>query len=105
MNDVNEQVFSLTYSVGPIENDESRTWFLSQVRRAFETSKFLLIVSYAPVSIANTVRSIFPKTFHGSCYYHLFGKIKYYGGDVVKMYHKAAYAYENITKLCILSKA
>ncbi|XP_057811370.1 uncharacterized protein LOC131025588 [Salvia miltiorrhiza] len=91
--DANEQVFPLAFGVGPIENDESWKWFLSNVRQTFGQPDNLLVVSDAHVSIANAVKSELPNATHGLCYYHLQNKIKGYGQAVVELFRQAAYAY------------
>ncbi|XP_057802661.1 uncharacterized protein LOC131017932 [Salvia miltiorrhiza] len=91
--DGNEQVFPMAFGVGPIENDESWTWFLSRLRMAYGQNAETLIVSDAHISIANAVKAVYPDAAHGLCYYHLLNKITRYGKAAVALYQKAAYAY------------
>ncbi|XP_057770877.1 uncharacterized protein LOC130990672 [Salvia miltiorrhiza] len=72
--DGNEQVFPLAFGVGPIENDESWTRFLSPLKSAYGENSEMLIVSDAHVSIANAVKAVYPEA-------------------AVSLYQKAAYAY------------
>ncbi|XP_057779840.1 uncharacterized protein LOC130998443 [Salvia miltiorrhiza] len=91
--DGNEQVFPLTFGVGPIENDESWMWFLSRVKSAYGENSEMLIVSDAHVSIPNAVKAVYPEVAHGLCYYHLLNKLTRFGKAAVALYQKAAYAY------------
>ncbi|XP_057807128.1 uncharacterized protein LOC131021814 [Salvia miltiorrhiza] len=92
--DGNESLFPLAYGVGPKENDESWTYFMSRIRRVYGQADPLLIVSDQHISIANAIRNELPNATHGLCYYHLQNNLKHYGKAVVEVYRQAAFAYE-----------
>ncbi|XP_057811879.1 uncharacterized protein LOC131026126 [Salvia miltiorrhiza] len=92
--DGNESLFPLAYGVGPKENDESWTYFMSRIRRVYGQADPLLIVSDQHISIANAIRNEFPNATHGLCYYHLQNNLKHYDKAVVEVYRQAAFAYE-----------
>ncbi|XP_057809090.1 uncharacterized protein LOC131023562 [Salvia miltiorrhiza] len=92
--DGNESLFPLAYGVGPKENDESWTYFMSRIRRVYGQADPLLIVSDQHISIANAIRNELPNETHGLCYYHLQNNLKHYGKAVVEVYRQAAFAYE-----------
>ncbi|XP_057803308.1 uncharacterized protein LOC131018610 [Salvia miltiorrhiza] len=92
--DGNESLFPLAYGVGPKENDESWTYFMSRIRRVYGQANPLLIVSDQHISIANAIRNELPNATHGLCYYHLQNNLKHYGKAVVEVYRQAAFAYE-----------
>ncbi|XP_057766815.1 uncharacterized protein LOC130987184 [Salvia miltiorrhiza] len=92
--DGNESLFPLAYGVGPKENDESWSYFMSRIRRVYGQADPLLIVSDQHISIANAIRNELPNATHGLCYYHLQNNLKHYGKAVVEVYRQAAFAYE-----------
>ncbi|XP_057811543.1 uncharacterized protein LOC131025775 [Salvia miltiorrhiza] len=92
--DGNESLFPLAYGVGPKENDESWTYFMSRIQRVYGQTNELLIVSDQHISIANAIRNELPNATHGLCYYHLQNNLKHYGKAVVEVYRQAAFAYE-----------
>ncbi|XP_057803545.1 uncharacterized protein LOC131018865 [Salvia miltiorrhiza] len=91
--DDNEQVFSMAFGIGPIENDESWKWFLYRLKSAYGENSETSIVSNAHISIENAVKEVYSHATHGLCYYHLLNKITRYGKTAVVLYQKAAYAY------------
>ncbi|XP_057793364.1 uncharacterized protein LOC131009986 [Salvia miltiorrhiza] len=84
--DGNESLFPLAYGVGPKENDESWSYFMSRIRRVYGQADPLLIVSDQHISIANAIRNELPNATHGLCYYHLQNNLKHYGKAVVEVY-------------------
>lgn len=91
--DGNEQIFPLAIGLGPIENDESWTWFLANLRRCYPTPDELIIVSDQHKSITNAVQNIYPNVPHGSCFHHLQKNLTPYGQHVAALFKSAAYAY------------
>ncbi|XP_057808626.1 uncharacterized protein LOC131023099 [Salvia miltiorrhiza] len=93
--DGNEGVFLLAVGLGPIENDESWTWFFHRLRVYFDQSDDLLIVSDQHKSIKNVVELVYPNAAHGFCYYHIQNNLARYGQHVVALFKAAAYTYRS----------
>ncbi|XP_057801399.1 uncharacterized protein LOC131016677 [Salvia miltiorrhiza] len=91
--DGNEQIFPLAIGLGPIENDESWTWFLSNLRRCYNPPKGLMIVSDQHKSIENAIRYVYPNAAHGLCYHHLHKNLTRIGKEALIHFKNAAYAY------------
>ncbi|XP_057769762.1 uncharacterized protein LOC130989711 [Salvia miltiorrhiza] len=93
--DGNDQVFPLAIGLGPIENDESWTYFLYNLRRCYNPPEDLLIVSDQHKSIRNAVQAVYPNAFHGLCYHHLLKNLTPYGKTVATVFYEAAYSYRH----------
>lgn len=92
--DANEQLFPLAYGIGPIENNESWTWFMTALRKAYGAMRDWLFVSDQHASIIHAVAEVFPEAHHGLCYYHLSKKMMGFGSEVGAYFQRAAYTYD-----------
>ncbi|KAH6819810.1 hypothetical protein C2S53_007317 [Perilla frutescens var. hirtella] len=97
MKDGNEQILPVAVGLGPIENDESWTWFLAHLHMALGDIDDLLIISDQHQSIKKAVHAVFPRAMHGLCYYHLKNKMTKRGKHVTTLFQEAAYAYRKDT--------
>ncbi|XP_057779740.1 uncharacterized protein LOC130998330 [Salvia miltiorrhiza] len=93
--DGNEGIFPLAVGLGPIENDESWTWFFHRPRSFFGQPDDLLIVSDQHKSIRNAAECVYPNVPHGLCYYHLQKNLAHYGLHVAAVFKAAAYSYRS----------
>ncbi|XP_057779745.1 uncharacterized protein LOC130998337 [Salvia miltiorrhiza] len=93
--DGNEGIFPLAVGLGPIENDESWTWFFHRLRTCFGQPDDLLIVSDQHKSIRNAVECVYPNVPHGLCYYHLQKNLAHYGLHVAAVFKAVAYSYRS----------
>ncbi|XP_057803157.1 uncharacterized protein LOC131018454 [Salvia miltiorrhiza] len=93
--DGNEAIFPLAVGLGPIENDESWTWFFHRLRTCFGQPDDLLIVSDQHKSIRNAVECVYPNVPHGLCYYHIQKNLAHYGQHVAAVFKAAAYSYRS----------
>lgn len=92
--DANEQLFPLTYGIGPIEDHESWTWFMQGLLKAFGPLKGHLNVSYQHLSIIHAVRVMFPEAIHVFCYYHLAKNLVIYEENVGEQFQNTPYLYD-----------
>ncbi|XP_057808425.1 uncharacterized protein LOC131022899 [Salvia miltiorrhiza] len=94
--DGNEGVFPLAIGLGPIENDESWTYFFSMLRASLgDPPDDLLIVSDQHTSIRSAIESIYPNVAHGLCFYHIQKNLARFGRHVAEIYKNAAYSYRH----------
>ncbi|XP_057785642.1 uncharacterized protein LOC131003177 [Salvia miltiorrhiza] len=94
--DGNEGVFPLAIGLGPIENDESWTYFFSMLRMSLgDPPDDLLIVSDQHTSIQSAIESIYPNVSHGLCFYHIQKNLARFGRHVAEIYKNAAYSYRH----------
>ncbi|XP_047306200.1 uncharacterized protein LOC124909578 [Impatiens glandulifera] len=69
--DANEQLFPVAFGVVDLENNNSWTYFMQQLRVAIELVPYLVFVSDRHPSIANALSAVFPKAHHAACTYHI----------------------------------
>ncbi|XP_057791245.1 uncharacterized protein LOC131008379 [Salvia miltiorrhiza] len=81
--------------LGPIENDESWTWFFHRLRVCFDQPDDLLIVSDQHKRIKNAVELMYPNAAHGFCYYHIQKNLARYGQHVAALFKATAYTYRS----------
>lgn len=93
--DGNEQVFPLAIGFGPVEDDDSWTWFLTRVRQSFGAPADLMIVSDGHVSIEHAIRNVYPHAAHGLCFHHLTKNFVGFGRQAITVFENAAYAYRD----------
>ncbi|KAL3656089.1 hypothetical protein CASFOL_000485 [Castilleja foliolosa] len=92
--DGNNQIFPLAARIGHVENEETWTWFLGQLERAYGSPNPLLIVSDGAKSISNAIKTVFPRAKHGLCVVHMMRNMKVYGREVVNLFRQAAFAFD-----------
>ncbi|KAL3640142.1 hypothetical protein CASFOL_015110 [Castilleja foliolosa] len=88
--DGNNQIFLLAAGIGHVENDETWTWFLRNLERAYGSPDDLLIISDGAKSISNAIERAFPRAKHGLCVVHIIRNLKSYGKDACKLFNQAA---------------
>ncbi|KAL3640565.1 hypothetical protein CASFOL_015533 [Castilleja foliolosa] len=88
--DGNNQIFPLAAGIGHVENDETWTWFLRNLERAYGSPDDLLIISDGAKSISNAIERAFPRAKHGLCVVHIARNLKIYGKDACKLFFQAA---------------
>ena len=69
--DGNEQIYHVAFGFGDWKNDQSWTWFLTELRNVIRSPPDLMIISYRRISINNVVRKVFPLASHGLCEFHM----------------------------------
>lgn len=93
--DGNFQIFPLAFAVVDCENEDAWTWFLQKVERILSDSPSLSIISDRSVSIANSVKKIYPQAKHGACIVHLARNVnsRYSSKHLAKLVTSAAMAH------------
>ncbi|XP_028803367.1 uncharacterized protein LOC114758484 [Neltuma alba] len=96
--DADGGLFPLAFGVVDVENDESWTWFLSQLHKTLEVNSEtvppMIFLSEGQKGIMDSVRRKFPNSFHAFCMRHLSESIgkEFKNSRLVQLLWKAAYA-------------
>lgn len=95
--DANRSIVPLAFAVVDSENEDSWTWFFSNLRKSFTVRTGQCIVSDRHHAIAKGLDTIFPDVMHGACTYHVLKNIKKRfkkgGVDVKNAYNGVCRAY------------
>ncbi|KAL5574739.1 hypothetical protein UlMin_016438 [Ulmus minor] len=95
--DGNNGIFPLAFGVGESENNKAWEWFFTSLKEAIGGREELCIVSDRHLSIANTIKKVYPEAHHGICMHHLKENlIKHYMvAGLRDLFFKAARAYRH----------
>ncbi|XP_022889126.1 uncharacterized protein LOC111404567 [Olea europaea var. sylvestris] len=100
--DVNIQIYPLTFDIVDGENDLAMRWFFTKLREVIGNIENLAFMTDRGQSIINGIVEVFPEAHHGYCMYHIQGNLKtrYRGNDIVALFRRAAevYSFEEFTK-------
>ncbi|XP_017972557.1 PREDICTED: uncharacterized protein LOC18604681 [Theobroma cacao] len=69
--DANEQIYPLAIGIGHVEDEESWSWFLNQLRRAIGCPENAMFIFYKHLGIKNVVEKVYKDAHHDLCNYHL----------------------------------
>ncbi|XP_047335801.1 uncharacterized protein LOC124939366 [Impatiens glandulifera] len=69
--DANEQLYPVAFGVVDLENNNSWTYFMQQLRLTIGSVPNLIFISDRHPSIANALSAVFPKAHHSACTYHI----------------------------------
>ncbi|EOY32183.1 Uncharacterized protein TCM_039775 [Theobroma cacao] len=64
--DANEQIYPLAFSIGHVEDEESWSWFLNQLRRAIGCPENAMFISDQHLGIKNAVEKVYKDAHHVS---------------------------------------
>ncbi|MED6134061.1 hypothetical protein PIB30_117066 [Stylosanthes scabra] len=96
--DADGGLFPLAFGVVDVENDDSWTWFLSELHKALELSNGsipkIIFLSDGQKGIVDSVRRKFPNSSHAFCMRHLSERIgkEFKNSRLVHLLWKCAYA-------------
>jgi hypothetical protein len=96
--DADGGLFPLAFAVVDVENDESWTWFLSELHKALEVNiecrPEILFLSDGQKGIVDAISRKFPKSSHAFCMRHLSESIskEFKNSRLIHLLWKAAYA-------------
>ncbi|XP_019447190.1 PREDICTED: uncharacterized protein LOC109350404 [Lupinus angustifolius] len=96
--DANGELFPLAFGVVDVENDDSWTWFLSELHKALEVNTEsmpqVIFLSHGQKGIMDAVRMKFPNSSHAFCMRHLSESIgkEFKNSRLIHLLWKAAYA-------------
>ncbi|XP_017984329.1 PREDICTED: uncharacterized protein LOC108663624 [Theobroma cacao] len=72
----NEQIYPLAFCIGHVEDEESWSWFLKQLRRVIGFSENEMFIFDQYLGIKNAVEKVYKDAHHGLCNYHLGKNVK-----------------------------
>ncbi|KAK2458871.1 MuDR family transposase [Trifolium repens] len=96
--DADGGLFPLAFAVVDVENDESWTWFMSELHKALEVNiecmPQIIFLSDGQKGIVDAIRRKFPKSSHAFCMRHLSESIskEFKNSRLIHFLWKAAYA-------------
>lgn len=93
--DANEQIYPVAFGIGHVEDEESWSWFLNQLRRAIGCLENAMFISDQHLGIKNAVEKVYKDAHHGLCNYHLGKNVKnrFKREDVAAIFTMAANCY------------
>ncbi|XP_017973468.1 PREDICTED: uncharacterized protein LOC108661405 [Theobroma cacao] len=74
--DANEQIYPLAFGIGHVEDEESWSWFLNQLRRVIGCPENAMFISDQHFGIKNAVEKVYKDAHHDLCNYHLGKNVK-----------------------------
>ncbi|KAK3222151.1 hypothetical protein Dsin_009176 [Dipteronia sinensis] len=74
--DGNNKIFPLAFAIGDKENEESWTWFLTELHKAIGHTDNLMFISDGNPSIPKSASKAFPNASHGLCIFHITQNLK-----------------------------
>ncbi|WRX07696.1 Transposase [Theobroma cacao] len=93
--DANEQIYPLAFGIGHVEDEESWSWFLNQLRRVIGCPENAMFISDKHFGIKNAVEKVYKDAHHDLCNYHLGKNVKnrFKCEDVAAIFTMAANCY------------
>ncbi|KAK3212231.1 hypothetical protein Dsin_016937 [Dipteronia sinensis] len=96
--DENNKIFPLAFGISDKENEESWTWFLTELHKAIGHPDNLMFIFDRNPSIPKSVSKAFPNASHGLCFFHITHNLKSnykktFTKDICDIFTAAVYTY------------
>lgn len=93
--DASDMIYSIPFGFSPVEDSNAWVWLFWRLRDTIGVPEDLVLVTNRGKSIPLAIDTVFPKTTHVGCYFHLKNNLQNYcrGKKTVKaLFHKATYS-------------